>query len=67
MWVIASTLLVYLVAFAAVFGTQFAAVVALMSRRAGTFDPGRGSRWVVHVARGCACSRGGRPPGSSWP
>jgi len=41
MWVIASTLLVYLVAFAAVFGTQFAAVVALMSRRAGTFDPGR--------------------------
>jgi membrane protease YdiL (CAAX protease family) len=41
MWVIASTLLVYLVAFAAVFGTQFAAVVALMSRRVGTFDPGR--------------------------
>src|SRR5258705_1237549 len=41
MWVIASTLLVYLAAFAAVFGTQFAAVVALMARRAGPFDPAR--------------------------
>jgi membrane protease YdiL (CAAX protease family) len=41
MWVIASTLLVYLAAFGAVFGTQFAAVAALMSRRAGAFDPGR--------------------------
>jgi len=41
MRVIASTLLVYLAAFAAVFGTQFAAVIALMNRRGGTFDPER--------------------------
>ena len=39
--VIATTLLVYLAAVAAVFGTQFAAVIALMARRAGTFDPER--------------------------
>ena len=41
MQVIATTLLVYLAAVAAVFGTQFAAVMALMARRAGTFDPER--------------------------
>jgi membrane protease YdiL (CAAX protease family) len=41
MLVIATTLLVYLAAVAAVFGTQFAAVMALMARRAGTFDPER--------------------------
>jgi uncharacterized protein len=39
--VIATTLLFYLAAVAAVFGTQFAAVMALMARRAGTFDPER--------------------------
>jgi membrane protease YdiL (CAAX protease family) len=39
--VIATTLLVYLAAVGAVFGTQFAAVVGLMARRAGTFDPER--------------------------
>ncbi len=39
--VIATTLLVYLAAVAAVFGTQFAAVIALMARRGGTFDPER--------------------------
>ena len=41
MWVIATTLLVYLAAAATVFGTQFAAVIALMARRAATFDPER--------------------------
>ncbi len=41
MQVIATTLLVYLAAVAAVFGTQLAAVMALMARRAGTFDPER--------------------------
>jgi uncharacterized protein len=41
MWVIATTLVLYLAAVAAVFGTQFAAVIALMTRRAGTFDPER--------------------------
>ncbi len=41
MHVIASTLLVYLAAVAAVFGTQLAAVMALMTRRAGAFDPER--------------------------
>jgi membrane protease YdiL (CAAX protease family) len=41
MQVIATTLLVYLAAVSAVFGTQFAAVMALMARRAGTFDPER--------------------------
>ena len=39
--VIATTLLVYLAAVAAVFGTQFAAVMAFMARRGGTFDPER--------------------------
>ena len=41
MRVIATTLLVYLAAVAAVFGTQFAAVIALMAVRGGTFDPER--------------------------
>ena len=41
MAVIATTLLVYLAAFAAVFGTQFAAVMALMAGRGGAFDPER--------------------------
>jgi membrane protease YdiL (CAAX protease family) len=41
MQVIATTLLVYLAAIAGVFGAQFAAVIALMTRRAGTFDPER--------------------------
>jgi len=35
MWVIATTLLVYLAAAAAVFGTQFAAVIALMAAAIG--------------------------------
>ena len=38
MQVIATTLLVYVAAVAAVFGTQFAAVITLISRRAGSFD-----------------------------
>ena len=38
MRVIATTLLVYLAAFATVFGLQFVAVTALVTRRAGTFD-----------------------------
>jgi membrane protease YdiL (CAAX protease family) len=41
MSVIATTLLVYLAAVAAVFGTQFAALIALMARRAGAFDAER--------------------------
>jgi CAAX protease family protein len=41
MQVIATTLLVYLAAVSAVFGTQLAAVMALMTRRAGAFDPER--------------------------
>ena len=41
MRVIAATLLVYLAAVVAVFGTQFSAVAMLMARRAGTFDPDR--------------------------
>jgi len=41
MWVIATTRLVYLAAAATVFGTQFAAVIALMTRSAATFDPER--------------------------
>ena len=40
MRVIATTLLVYLAAVAAVFGTQFAAVIALMARRARYVRPG---------------------------
>ena len=39
--VIATTLLVYLAAVAAVFGAQFAAVIGLMAVRGGTFDPER--------------------------
>ncbi|MGH7401131.1 MAG: hypothetical protein ACREKQ_01790, partial [Candidatus Rokuibacteriota bacterium] len=38
MRVIASTLLVYLVAVAAVLGLQLAAVTVLLTRRAGAFD-----------------------------
>ncbi|MFI5325726.1 MAG: CPBP family intramembrane glutamic endopeptidase, partial [Candidatus Rokuibacteriota bacterium] len=41
MQVIATTLLVYLAAVSAVFGTQLVAVMALVARRAGTFDPER--------------------------
>ena len=50
MRVIATTLLCYLAAVAAVFGMQFAAVIGLMSRRAGTFDPERDGLAAILVS-----------------
>src|SRR5258705_7483004 len=50
MRVIATTLLCYLAAVAAVFGMQFAAVIGLMSRRTGTFDPERDGLAAILVS-----------------
>jgi membrane protease YdiL (CAAX protease family) len=50
MRVIATTLLCYLAAVAAVFGMQFAAVIGLMSRRAGTFNPERDGLAAILVS-----------------
>jgi membrane protease YdiL (CAAX protease family) len=50
MRVIATTLLCYLAAVAAVFGMQFAAVIGLMARRAGTFDPERDGLAAILVS-----------------
>ena len=50
MRVIVTTLLCYLAAVAAVFGTQFAAVIGLMARRADTFDPERDGLAAILVS-----------------